>query len=359
MRTLSFVTPLYITIFLSLLSTFVYANTSYANSGAIITQGDATKACCFCAQGTTNYNADFAKCTVGSTTTYTYKVTNATFDKAFYDSYTGVTALYPSGSAGNYLCSYFAPSAYLPMDGTNQFCGYGSTYSSNMFTYSYTAAAPQAPLCVVVGYKDNTTGLSMAVGKVQWWLFTDFFSLLDLYSSFGSLWFDNGYNGTALSYTTAWAPNIGLTRNNVVLQVEFAGFVSPLKHRWDNNMQYVVPYWTIIINVNKGKITGISWDDGCFTCSGAACIDSTCGQKAIFGAGDNFCDTPPNDCGVKLYVGWSGTDNNNNYLMSSGMKLSQFTKYSAMQAFNAAAQTYNQVNPVTFVTDPTKPTIPF
>jgi len=93
---------------------------------------------------------------------------------------------------------------------------------------------------------------------------------------------------------------------------------------------------TAIIILDSGIPTDIQWDDGCYGCSGDACIDSTCGVGLY-----DTCWIGETDCSVKIYVGWFGTDDNDVYLTSSGKRLSRFREFSLNTAFNSATNTLN------------------
>jgi hypothetical protein len=306
--------------------------------------GDARKACCDCTSSDPDYNSVLEKCPDGyrkrsDPTTY--------YTNAAYDATAGTTQVYNRATAGSDQCTAFPPSTNLPMDGVNRFCGDMSAYSGSNF---FQINKQQAPLCVVVGYDDGTN--KFAIGKFQWWVTTDKFQLLDLYNSFKTNWFDNAYDPTVTPLSDAAFPSL-YTRSNMVFQVEFGGKVSALKHRWDKTLKYVVPYWTIVIDITSGTVNTLTFDDGCFSCTTntAACVDNTCGLYTVYGdtSSANQCiiSTTANiSCDFKLYVAWSGNDKNNDYCISSGMKPSQFTKYSAAGVLSQAAKTASYVNDV-------------
>jgi len=121
---------------------------------------------------------------------------------------------------------------------------------------------------------------------------------------------------------------------NMWIQVETGGQVSPVKQRVQSGSPvYVVPFWTAIINVDSGIVTSITWDDGCYGCSGNECIMETCGVDI------GTCWSNGVDCSLKVYVCWFGTDSTGYYLTSAGKRLSQFREYSIDYAFNSATQT--------------------
>lgn len=91
---------------------------------------------------------------------------------------------------------------------------------------------------------------------------------------------------------------------------------------------YVVPQLTTVIVLDGGKVSEIIWDKGCYSCSGDACIDKNCGIKA------SECTTDSELCDLKIFVSWYGTDSDGDFLLSAGMRLSQFTSESASSYYN-------------------------
>jgi len=132
------------------------------------------------------------------------------------------------------------------------------------------------------------------------------------------------------SYQTEWWKNA----SHIWLEASgFKGF-SPLKKVRDKN--YVIPGWTMIIKIKDGKILGMVWDDidGCLSCPGA-CIDGFCGIE------ESKCGQNSISCDLQIYVGWIGSDDKGNFMVSAGRRQSQFRNYSLKSAFDMAYQTYN------------------
>ncbi|KDO20413.1 hypothetical protein SPRG_14351 [Saprolegnia parasitica CBS 223.65] len=100
------------------------------------------------------------------------------------------------------------------------------------------------------------------------------------------------------------------------------------------------PTLTAIITVANGIIQGISWDDGCYLCDAASCMSNLYASpkrpllNSAFGDGSTCymnrttCTATDNACDLGIYVGWTGTDYNGNYLSSAGMRVSQFQAFS-------------------------------
>jgi len=165
-------------------------------------------------------------------------------------------------------------------------------------------------ICIIIG----------GVAKIFFYVNTDEFSLMQIVA--------NGNVTGAFDNPGMW------------FQAEFSGQATSLKHRrpqvpTDNG--YYVPFWTLIITLNNGVYSDMQWDDGCYTCSGDACVDSTCALDA------STCYTNDTgsliDCAPKFFVGWFGTDASGVYLTSAGERLSRFQEYSISSAYSSASQT--------------------
>lgn len=112
---------------------------------------------------------------------------------------------------------------------------------------------------------------------------------------------------------------------------------------YDEYNKKVYPFLTAIISVDRGNVTGITWDDACVFCGGFkdACQENTynfngqpvtksqAGQttKSCFYTVEQ-CDasikTDPTVCDLTLYVVWSGTDAGGKALQSQAYRFSAF-----------------------------------
>lgn len=125
------------------------------------------------------------------------------------------------------------------------------------------------------------------------------------------------------------------------------------------------PLWTVIIKVTDGVIEDIGWDDGCFFCArnGDDCEFSgfdvetylpythdtfrSCHRThdecyPVYAPPDNST-TPTNDtitseteCDLKIFVTWTGTDKNGNYLRSVNKRFSRYQAFSIATAYQSA-----------------------
>eukprot|EP01029_Cantina_marsupialis_P027807 TRINITY_DN774026_c0_g1_i1.p1 TRINITY_DN774026_c0_g1~~TRINITY_DN774026_c0_g1_i1.p1 ORF type:complete len:233 (-),score=32.98 TRINITY_DN774026_c0_g1_i1:235-933(-) len=106
---------------------------------------------------------------------------------------------------------------------------------------------------------------------------------------------------------------------------------------------HTVPVHTAIIHATKGVIDGITFDEGCFFCNGNS---NNCIQNSIIKRSDSLiydlstdsdhkgCASPDissdcedGGCDLQLYVVWTGTDKEDNFLDSAGQRFSLFRKY--------------------------------
>jgi hypothetical protein len=216
------------------------------------------------------------------------------------------------------------------------YAGDGSN-STNYASISYLAGKVQAPMSIVLGNVASNGLTGRPTGKIQFWIETDKFSLLDVVGSTGVEFVDPGYNVTGAARDLA---------NQVVLKVEFAGFTTPPVHRAlvTVNDDLIAPFWTAIIVVDRGVVTGLEWDNSCSGCSDV-CIRSVDGAAAACGITREKCKSGADNinCDVKVYVGWRGTDAKGNYLLSSQSALSNFRAFAAKIAYDSLAKTASQI----------------
>jgi hypothetical protein len=108
----------------------------------------------------------------------------------------------------------------------------------------------------------------------------------------------------------------------------------------------IVPFYTFIIQLGDGFVSGLTWDDGCYGCEGNSeetCVADADGNAMGCAIAEAKCsqtnaDTqlPEVDCDLKMYLGWFGTDVLGNYLTSAGKRLSRFRGASLKGAFDTA-----------------------
>lgn len=161
---------------------------------------------------------------------------------------------------------------------------------------------------------------------------------------------------------------------------------------------YVFPIMTVVVSVYNGKVQSITWDDGCYFCDsltanadgenefcqpnifsspnasalptgsledaqlaaaeqaapysadqlsearvdggGMSCITYGAGTSqhnpSVIGEPALDCSTTPEECDLKLYVVWTGTDSNGNYFQSAGLRFSRFQQFAISSLYTSA-----------------------
>jgi hypothetical protein len=161
---------------------------------------------------------------------------------------------------------------------------------------------------------------------------------------------------------------------DIGVHVESAGVISYQKRYRSGTEHRTFSIFTAIINVDKGRVTGITWDDGCHFCARKTeCAFNTydySGSNGSVPAGGNDCfftdaaceigsnsnDTSStiNDpqgsetnpvrsdvCQLTVYVVWSGTDKNGLKFTSQQKRLSRFAGPSVGKYIKDARSTFS------------------
>ena len=117
--------------------------------------------------------------------------------------------------------------------------------------------------------------------------------------------------------------------------------LSFLRRYIDFPLQRIYPFLTAIINVDKGNILGITWDDACVFCEMSECQSNTYNFDGSVATAEQakqpldgcyltreecrgFAASGNTLCDLKLYVVWTGTDADGNALLSSDSRFSMF-----------------------------------
>ncbi len=208
-------------------------------------------------------------------------------------------------------------------------------------------------MCIVVG----------GVAKMYFYVNVDEFSLMQIVVPNGDnstgafdhpqMWFQAEYSGghtqpppSSLPATAfRQLPPLALGADSVLSFLFCCGVVavSPTKYRspqvatTNQFYGYIVPFWTLIITLDNGRVEKMEWDDGCLSCKDEQCVDSTC-SVSIAETGCRAAGSKT-DCSPKFFVGWFGTDRNGQYLTSAGSRYSRFRSYSLNSAFTSAYET--------------------
>jgi len=196
------------------------------------------------------------------------------------------------------------------------------------------------PICLVYGGGQR-------LHKMRFYPKVDQFALLTIQNSFNS--------------TTGYAQ---LGHLGTTFQVELQGKQSEYRHRYgvvndfncvENELKpgepceykntatcAVVPFHTIVIKMDSGKISEISWDDDDSLCDNDHSVDGNCAipvsecvSSESYGTENTAAAT---DCDFKIYVSWQGTDADGTFLSSSQRRLSQFRQWSLSSVYNEASK---------------------
>lgn len=140
--------------------------------------------------------------------------------------------------------------------------------------------------------------------------------------------------------------------------------LSFLRRYYDTTTQYLYPYLTAIVDVRNGVVEGIAWDDACIFCHRDRCLPNTYnfdGSNATqekISQPTNGCYFTrdecvalhaggTNDCDLKLYVVWTGTDAQGRVLLSSDSRFSAFPpnriQENVMSGVNSALGNLNDI----------------
>ena len=161
----------------------------------------------------------------------------------------------------------------------------------------------------------------------------------------------NSYNASFLSLSAS-------TR----IVVEFiGGVISNSRTRINATCAYVVPFFTLIVDLDQGYIDSASWQDDCSTCTPEAFVYSddgacNCGvpigscigfnasskSSAVTTAGTNFTATSVS-CDLQIYIAFSGTDSGGAVLTSSSRTIANFRKWSFASVYDSALGFYDNL----------------
>lgn len=145
---------------------------------------------------------------------------------------------------------------------------------------------------------------------------------------------------------TTTQPLIGQPDTSVRVWLEFPS--SDLRSetrvmlRNDETGKKLVGSRSIVVEVTDGTVTDLVWEDTCNGCTTQNCLEDSCSTETD--TLDPKCDDAdalqedPYRCGLKIYVGWRGTDSKGVSLTSYTSMPLRFQKYSFVtSAYNAAA----------------------
>ena len=159
----------------------------------------------------------------------------------------------------------------------------------------------------------------------------------------------NSYNYSFLSLSAS-------TR----IVVEFiGGIISNSRTRINATCAYVVPFFTLIVDMSDGKVDSATWQDDCTTCTSEAfvysddgacncgvpinsCIGFNASLNTVTTSSTKFNGTSVS-CDLQIYLAFSGTDNNGAVMTSSSRTIANFRKWSFGSIYNSALGFYGSL----------------
>lgn len=216
------------------------------------------------------------------------------------------------------LLSFTTVHGCLPLGGVN------AGVTQNQGTY----------VCVVVStprWEDGTSNFS----RVAFTPKVDKFARLQFSDTFSNI--------STHGVTNLYGPN-------VAVHVESMGVTSFQKlYRQEDPLGRTFSVLTAIINLERGVVTGITFDNGCVLCDNSdRCVENTydfLGEPYAGVGATSDCFLTDAECGVNaaadpkacqlsVYVTWTGTDAKGNFLTSSSRRFSLFSSYSVNSYVN-------------------------
>ena len=105
----------------------------------------------------------------------------------------------------------------------------------------------------------------------------------------------------------------------------------------------IVPALGLIVQIEKGKVSGFFWDEGCVAClDKPACseidlawVDGVSKKETYSTCAKSDCSKEEAGCTLKVYVYWAGTDAKGKYMESAGYRLTNFKRQNAGDIWNS------------------------
>ena len=241
----------------------------------------------------------------------------------------GLTVVDPTCSANSGTCNprrYLTQINYVYPNGSTQWNGqYLPPYSQ----YNY------HPIAIVIAG-------SAYVNATLFYPIVDSLQLLEIY---------NSYNQAFLS----------LSASTRIVVETIGGYISNSRTRINGTCAYVVPFFTLIVDMKNGFIDNVYWQDDCSTCTSDAFVYSddgacNCGVPITSCIGYNasvttsasltsqtsFANTTVS-CDVQIYIAYSGTDGGGNVLTSASRTIANFRKWSLNSLYQSAVGFYSEI----------------
>ena len=240
----------------------------------------------------------------------------------------GLTVVDPTCSSGG-PCT---PRKYLTQ--INYIYPNGSTQWNGQYLPPY-SQYDNHPIAIVIAG-------SAYVNATLFYPIVDSLQLLEIY---------NSYNQAFLS----------LSASTRIVVETIGGYISNSRTRINATCAYVVPFFTLIVDMSNGYIDSVSWQDDCTTCTSEAFVysdDGACncgvpissciGYNASVSTSATLTSTSTYtnnsvSCDVQIYIAYSGTDSGGNVLTSASRTIANFRKWSLNSLYQSAVGFYSDL----------------
>ena len=241
----------------------------------------------------------------------------------------GLTVVDPSCSADSSAC---APRKYLTQ--INTIYPNGSRQWNGQYLPPYSQYDYHTIAVVIAG--------SAYVNATLFYPIVDSLQLLEIY---------NSYNQAFLS----------LSASTRIVVETIGGYISNSRTRINGTCAYVVPFFTLIVDMDEGFIDSVTWQDDCTTCTSEAFVYSddgacNCGVPIVSCIGYNASVTTSTlqtsttnyantsvSCDLQIYIAYSGTDSGGNVLTSASRTIANFRKWSLNSVYQSAVGFYSEI----------------
>eukprot|EP00771_Trimastix_marina_P000554 gnl/Trimastix_PCT/1573.p1 GENE.gnl/Trimastix_PCT/1573~~gnl/Trimastix_PCT/1573.p1 ORF type:complete len:204 (-),score=32.13 gnl/Trimastix_PCT/1573:234-845(-) len=122
----------------------------------------------------------------------------------------------------------------------------------------------------------------------------------------------------------------GYSSMQVVIQTLNSTIYSAIKQYAKSDGSSVVGYWNAYITMEMGQLLNITFENTCELCTKDLCIDGSCGVTRAEAA--KLSAPPP----MKIFLTWTGRDNQGTVLTSISERLTSYHKYSLQGLFHTA-----------------------
>jgi hypothetical protein len=202
--------------------------------------------------------------------------------------------------------------------------------SSNLNRTHIVRRGEETTICLFIGPAGNWNSNDVTYKRFTFNLKADEFSSYQIPNTFNSLvtsatsYGQNSFNSMATHIFASSQTSLSFLRRYV-----------------DNELQRIYPFLTAIIEVDKGIVIGITWDDACGFCNQSECQLNTYNFDGSAASAEQakqpvegcyltreqclgFVASGSKICDLKLYVVWTGTDVDGKALLSSDSRFSMF-----------------------------------